>query len=300
MKNVKLKMYNKKGKHETNNLEFQAEELTEDQGTMIITNMFQAFGVPAPMAILKVRDLEPNEILKGLDEAACACVTESPTVEQWHPYAAPLRTWVSEEAIPSQPVSAPVERETPTGQRMLDDIVMSQPAAPEKEEPVHKAAPEPAPQPAPVEKKAEPVEGRPKQLPIIGASERTGFSLADNPKAAALLQAAAQIAEATPKAQEVIDERPSHVKTGVKVIEEGGKPIQTFRTRCNCPNCGWRGNRYIRPGNMWAKCFQCETRLAVIPATNRDMIPDEWNNFYHAYEEFIDLREGQHGGESGR
>lgn len=283
MKNVKLKMYNKKGKHETNNLEFQADEITEDQGTMIIQNMFQAFGVPNPMAILKVRDLAPGEILKGLDEAA-ACVCESPTVEHLHPYAAPLRTWVTEEAVPAHDAA-----EEPVQEERQDSIMLSDPPA---EKIVHEAAPEP-------EKKQQP-EGRPKQLPMVGQETRGTFSLADNPKAAALLQAAGQIAEATPKAQEIIDDKPSHIKTGVKVIDEGGRPVQTFRCRYNCPNCKKTGNRYIRPGNMWCKCHDCDMRLAVIPATNRDMIPDEWKNFFYAYEEFIDLREGQHGGESGR
>jgi len=152
--------------------------------------------------------------------------------------------------------------------------------------------PAPVTKPVPVTKKpdAPKPQGVSRKLPIINQNERSSFTIADNPKFAHLVNAATEIAEHTPKAQTKIDATNDHLKTGIKIEDVNGVPTQLYRARCDCPKCGWKGNRYVKDNNFYAKCFGCKIKLAVIPATNRAMIPDEWNNYFHAHEEYIDLR----------
>ncbi|RKD22570.1 hypothetical protein BEP19_09930 [Ammoniphilus oxalaticus] len=114
---------------------------------------------------------------------------------------------------------------------------------------------------------------RPKTLPLLGASERSAFSLSET----ADIKTDNETIDA-----EYEPGRPEHWDTGIKVDEDG---TERYKCRYWC-YCGKRGNRYIPLGTDVVHCHDCELEIDVEAATDeiKDGIParNDFGNFFEA------------------
>ncbi|MEC0209715.1 hypothetical protein P4H70_12315 [Paenibacillus ehimensis] len=77
-----------------------------------------------------------------------------------------------------------------------------------------------------------------------------------------------------------INDQPEHVRTGIKIREDGTK---LYRLRYACYACYFKNSFYIYPNSKVIRCKRCDHPLEVLPA-HPDGFPnkDSFNNFFRA------------------
>lgn len=117
-----------------------------------------------------------------------------------------------------------------------------------------------------------------------------GFKQNHEPEIKAYNDVTGYISKELKQAPQVQKNQPEHYRTGIIRQKDGN----LYKCRYECPSCGNKKNRYIKPSETSVTCHTCHEKMDVTNV-GRDLYDnDSFNNFFVAGLATPSYKDGEH------